>query len=199
MRAISNSIQQLLVLDNVSTFFLVTFVTYAGTVYHTNLPYDITITGLSTFLADNTLLSVDPPRQSSSVDRETYRISYADPNFIFRPYFENGMIGADISIRLGFFNTSDATIGSTPVGKPFTDSADTIIIYEGTIDTHGYNVTEDAVTIGLEGSSPMSDLGLSKPFFTSKDSLRQVNVNDTAFDQVFQGSKTVYLYWGKVE
>jgi len=43
----------------------------------------------------------------------------------------------------------------------------------------------------------MSGLGIVKAFYTSKDSMKQIDATDTSFDQVYQGSRVIDLLWGK--
>lgn len=194
----SNNIKQVLQNDNMSPFFLVALEFRTGTVYHTNTPMDISVNGLGVFSADNSLLGIDPPRLSAVVDRETYKITYSDNLFIFRSLFESGIIGTPITVYIGFYNTSDATIGTILPSMPFTDISDLIIAYKGFVDTHGHTTDVDGeVTAVLECSSPMASLDLTKPFYTSRDSMRQLEPTDSSFDDVYTGSKAINLLWGK--
>lgn len=195
MRKVSDNVKLLVASGNISGFILVKM---AGIFLHTTLPYDINIAGLGYFSANNNLIAFDAPRQSSVVDRETYKISYTDPTFEFREIFHKGVVGTPVSTYIGFMNTTEDILGDALPGQPLLNLEDILITYIGTIDSHGYSTTEDnAVIVVFECSSPMANLGISKPFFTSQDSLKQVNPNDTAFDQVYIGSREVNHLWGK--
>ena len=43
----------------------------------------------------------------------------------------------------------------------------------------------------------MADLDAVKPFYTTKDFVRQLNPDDSCFDQIYHGSGFVNLNWGK--
>ena len=76
-RTYSSNILQILESDNLSPYFLIKIQTPTITLMHTNTPSDIEVIGLGLFTADNSLLSIDPPRLSTTVDREAYKISYS--------------------------------------------------------------------------------------------------------------------------
>jgi hypothetical protein len=184
--------------DNVSIFYLVIIALKQSPIYHTNAPFNIVIPALGSFQADNGLVGIDSPRLSSVVDRESYKITYSDSNFEFRDLFESGIIGTEVSVYIGFYNTTTANVNGTDIGKPFTDMSDLILAYQGFIDSHGHTTDVDGEVLAvLECSSPLASLDLVKPFYTSRDAMRQVNANDASFDEVYQGSKEINLLWGK--
>lgn len=198
MSTFSANVLQLLAKDSVEGFTLVEL-GFDTPLRHTTAPANIVISTIGTFVADNGLLSVEPPRLSTIVDREAYKITYADPNFVFRPYFEDGVVGKYIRVYVGFYNTLTTTLGGAAPGFPLTDEADLLKAYEGVIDTHGYAITDDEVTVVIEGSSPMADLDLVKPFITTQNQLKQLGLtDDTSFDQVYTGSAPINLLWGKI-
>jgi hypothetical protein len=216
MRIFSSNINTLIASGNMSVFYMIS--TYVPTanlgalsvansvvegiytvIKETTASTDIIMPGLGTFYCDSGVSMVEGPRQSSSVDRETYTLSYIDPEFNKRSLFEIGLTGAKIEVRVGFYNTLDYTLGSTPPGKPFLNSTDTVIAYGGVVDTHGYTIDPEGgnIIVVVECSSPMASLGLVRSFYTSRESMKQINSADTAFDQVsVNQSKTTYL-WGK--
>lgn len=201
MRELGTVVSALMAMSGVKYFFLVSI---RGTDHSTSLSHDITMSNNVTYLADNGLIGVEPPRLSTTVDREAYKISFSDPNFTMKSYFEDGAVGDTVEVRLGFVNpTQNPITGSDAVDvlpqMPFLDLRDTIITYRGTIDNHGYGIdfAENAVTATIEGSSPMSDLDLVRTFQTSKECLQQFAPTDTAFDQVFVGSQEIIIKWGK--
>jgi hypothetical protein len=202
MRVLTSVVTTLLRSSGVEYFFLVSI---NGTDFSTSLPYDVTMTDGRTYFADNGLVSVDPPRMSQTVDRESYKVQFADPSFLMRSYFENGAVGDPIEVRVGFMNpnvSGDMTgTGGVAVkpGAPFLDIRDTILAYKGTVDNHGYEIDFDNNTVlaTIEGSSPMSDLDLVVSFMTSKDSIKQYDATDTAYDQIYEGSGEIVTKWGK--
>jgi hypothetical protein len=195
MREISANIRTLIQSDNVVHFYMVK----VGTeLVHTTLQRDIVFDG-NTYLGNSGLMSVDPPRLTSVVDREAYKVTYTDPTFQYRPLFEEGYIGKPISIYLGFFNTTDSTLGGAAPGEPLLDPDDVLIAYKGTVDNQAYSIDMEnqEASLVIEGASPMTALGLIRTIVTSKDNLRQFNSSDNSYDQIFKGSKGIDLLWGK--
>lgn len=197
MRKFSPNVLAVINTDDLSIFTLVEILLNVP-IRHTTLPYDVTIDGIGTFDSDNGLVSIEPPRVTSVVDRAPYKVTYTDPDMFYREEFEKGMVGTTVKVWVGFINTSDGLLGSTPPGKPMLNQEDLVLAYAGVVDTHGYNINGESCTLVLECSSPMADLGLVKPFYTSKDSVRQRGYLDTAFDQVYSGAKGIDLLWGKI-
>jgi hypothetical protein len=157
----------------------------------TNNPYDITLSDSSTYLSDGTLLSIDPPQMNSSVDREQYKISFADPNFAEGEYASDGLIGSKVKNRLCF-------IGSD--GYPLTSIADTVLVYAGRVDGTAYVVktgTTGEAILQITCASPMADLDYKKGLITSKDFVRGRNSDDSSCDMVYGGSGVLQLRWGK--
>jgi hypothetical protein len=199
MREFTENQQAVLALDDISGFFLVKTVVGDTEILETTAGRDIEIPSLGLFIADSGLLTVEAPRLSKAVDRETYKIVYVDPNFEKRSLFEAGLTGAPVSVYLCLINTTGGFLGSFANGEPLTDLEDLIVVYSGVVDTQGYSVdpNEGKVIAVMECSSPMAALNMSRPFMTSKDAMRQVSATDTAFDNVFVGSKKISYLWGK--
>jgi hypothetical protein len=199
MQVLNSVLADLLSRDSVEYFFLVSIGTGW---YSTSLPYDITIGGVTYHSADG-LMKADPPRLSKTVDREVYRLQFADPAFTLKAMFESGAAGLPVTVRMGFLNPSttnmvDSTGTTVRVGAAFKNILDTLIVYQGTIDSHSFAQDfESGGVATIECSSPMSDLDMSRPFYTSREGIRQWNANDTAFDQIYDGSKQVVTKWGK--
>jgi hypothetical protein len=202
MRSFSNEVLSLLDNDELSIFTLVVLLLNNGThLYHTTLPYDVTIGGLEggqTFLSNNNLMSVDAPRLSNAVDREAYKITYSDNDRTLMRHLENGAAGSPCRVYFGFFNTTSQEISGTPPGHPITSPQHIVLGYKGILDTFGYVIdTEVDVAVALECSSPMASLDLINVFKTSDDSMRNRNSSDNSFDQVHTGSSQTSLVWGK--
>lgn len=203
MRKLSSAVNTMLSLYNTKSFFLVELSGLSR--YHTTLPFNITMSNGITYTSDGGLVGVDPPRLSSVVDREAYKISFADFSYDFRTAFNQGIVGDPLTVRIGFFNTSDSAVAGftgtlVQPGQVFTNINDTIIVYEGVIDNHSYDidVPGSSSTCLIEGSSPMAHLDLVKSFFTSRDQMRQVNTSDSSLDEVYKGSGEISLRWGKI-
>jgi hypothetical protein len=199
MKTFSPNVTQMLALDEINIAYLVKLETPLVVFYETTAPFDITIPGLGVFSSNSSLSDVDDIRMSKAVDRAIYKITYIDPEFQKRALFEVGLTGSKVTIYVCFFNVLDIIVDGIDPGEPFTDPEDLIIAYHGTVDTQGYTIDPDegVITAVIECASPMAALDLSKPFFTSRDSLKQVNPIDTAFDQVTSNIARATLLWGK--
>jgi hypothetical protein len=204
MRSLSSNVQTIIAQDNISYFFLVTIGPFKNasdvttTLRHTTIIGGITVSG-DVYSDDNGLLHIDPPRMSSVVDKETYKISYADPSFYWRPIFEHGFSCVSVEIRVGFYNTMSYPMGTVSPGFPLNTYADTVIVYSGISDTPAYSIdlAGGEAIMTLECSSPMGALAVSRALYTTDDNLRQRFPNDNSFDQIFIGSKGVDVLWGK--
>jgi len=113
--------------------------------------------------------------------------------------FEDGLTGATVTVYLGCFNLTTETLGGAAPGEPLVNLADLLIVYKGFVDTQGYavNPEEGTVLAIIECSSPMAQLNLARPFFTSREAMHQVDPTDTSFDEAFEGSKKLMHLWGK--
>ena len=194
-RRISPSIVALLNNHTISTFYIVDIAT-AIPIKHTTMYRDVD-TPFGTYLADNGLLSVDAPRLASNVDREAYKLAYTDPTFSMRSSIESGIAGSPIITRVGFVNTSGATLYGTPPGEICNNPEDYITLYSGVVEFPTIIIQDEEVKVVLECSSPMSNLSLVNSHFTSQDYMRNIDRNDTSFDQVYLGSRSVKMLWGK--
>lgn len=198
MRQFSSNVKVLLASELSTYFYMVAIEFASGTVRHTNLPYDLNISGLGLFYANSGLHGIDPPKVTNVVDRSAYKIIYADPDFSFRSQLLSGVTGTKITVRLGFINPFETTFGGAAPGEPLTQLEDTVIVYRGVLDTYGYVVKESTeVLVTLECSSPMADLGLIRTFNASPGAMKKLNAADTAYDGVHQGSSAVNILWGK--
>ena len=93
MRSFSPAVTSLLGLADVATFSMVSF----GVSHFTSLPYDVELMGQSgtiyrTLGIDGGLVSIEPPRLSSDVDRAPYRIVIADPDSRALPLTISGYV-----------------------------------------------------------------------------------------------------------
>ena len=209
MRNLGTFVDNILLQDEVSIFYLVEIhrpqVTFSDNtvlpavdIYDTTHYTDLDFNG-NTYVSSSGLLVVDAPRLSQAVDRSPYKITYIDPTFEKRSLFESGLTGAYVVVRIGFLNTTQSPVDGYLVGEPILSVDKTVIVYSGTVDTQGYSITpqEGTVIAVIENSSPMAALDLSRPFYTSREFLRKLSPDDSAFDQVYLGSQAISLRWGR--
>jgi hypothetical protein len=196
MVSFSAIVAQLLELRRLRYFFLVSL---KGTDHYTTAPYDLQMDNGAIYLCNAGLQSVEPPRISSTVDRASYKVSFADVQFLLKSYFETGATGDTVEVRIGFYNTLGVTISGVLPDAPFTQMANTVVMYKGVVDGQFYEIDlagGEAIAV-IEGSSPMADLDLVRTLYTNNDSMRQLNAADTSFDKVYEGSGEIQLKWGK--
>lgn len=199
MRILSPAVKKLLASNNVSTFTLVKITPPSGTVIrNTTTATPISFSG-QTFTANSGLLSVEPPKLSEVVDREPYKIVYADPAFQLIGDLETSWVGAPVSVWVGFYNTTGASLNGTGIGAPMVASEDYVMAYQGRIDSQGYTIDPDngAVLAVLDCASPMGALGRINSFYTSKEAMRRRYPNDSSFDAVHTGGEEAAILWGK--
>lgn len=199
MRKFSAAIKTLIAAGNPSSFFLVKLVAPSATFLDTSAPIEITVPTIGTFSPTGGLATVDVPRISETVDRESYKVGYIDPDFEKISLFEAGLTGSSLKVWLCFWNTSGATLNGILPGQPMTAVEDLIVAYAGTVDTQAYTVDpkEGTVTAVVEASSPMGSLGQVRAYYTSKETLKHSHPGDTSFDEIYVGSKKVAILWGK--
>jgi hypothetical protein len=196
MRQVSQNIRTIFAADDPVSFYLVKLTTPTAQLLDTTLPFPVNIIGMGTF-QPSSLLSVDPPRMSDTVDRAVYKISYSDDTFEKIAMFESGLTGSGIEIYVGYFNNTSATLGDAAPGQILRNKEDLLLAYAGVVDTQSYNVnpSEGKVVAGIECASPVASLGLSRAFRTSPEGMKRFSAVDTSFSQVYvDGSK---LPWGK--
>jgi hypothetical protein len=159
----------------------------AITSHHSNL----IIAGV-TYLADGSLLGIDPPRVSTSVDRESFKFQLSDPNFLEGESAVSGYIGKEIEIRMIFRDPTTELM--------LTNVEDTLLIYSGYGDGTSYLINSREIgesILQVTCSSPLADLDHKKSMYASRDYVRGRNYQDSSCDQVYAGSGKLQLKWGK--
>jgi len=184
MRTLSTAMKTALAADTLKYFSLVDLQLTSGTFYLTDLSYSVVVGGI-TYTADGGLAEYQAPRQSSQVDRESFKITLLDNKNTLKPEIEAGITGKSLRVRLGFFDANDTPILS-----------DLIVSYQGFIDSVSYQNNFDEAIIIIEASSPMGDLGLVKTLITSSSGMDQLSTVDTSFDRVIDKNESV-IKWGK--
>jgi len=161
----------------------------ASTTHHTSFKAGDNIN----YVADDFIISADPPQQSSTVDREQYKLTLADPEFTTAAEAENGLVGKKVEVRLGFINPDN--------GKPLVqDMADTFIVYKGKVD--GLSSSFDTVETGellfvMSCASPMVSLDQSRGVYLSRDEIRSRTPTDSCCDKIYTGSSALTIKWGR--
>jgi hypothetical protein len=155
---------------------------------------DVALSDGRIFTANTNIVKIDLPKISTSVDSSKYTIAFSDPEFSLGLYAEGGIVGAPAEVRLVLINQT--------TGLPETTVANTILVYKGQVDSTGYQINTSELgesTFVLVCGSPVSNLSAIKSVYASKTFMREkINVNDSCFDQVYQGSGKIRLKWGKV-
>lgn len=173
---------------NPEAFYLVTIGSYRTTSHFS----DVTLSDGSTFVSDGRLLTIDPPRISTSVDRELFKLALSDDDDGLTSLLESNPVGAPFEVRIGFINTS--------TGQPYTNINDTVVSYGGIVDSVGQSIQTGELgdkQLIVNGASPMADLDAVRTFTGSRDYIRGIAPDDSSFDQVYEGSGQVNLKWGK--
>jgi len=199
MKTISDNLKALLARDDIQPFLLIE-IGPSGVQYfrYTTLPYNLTFEA-EVYTSQNNLANMDPPRLSKILDKEAYVITFVDPLYTLRPFFEGGtgqLIGIDMRVIGGFINSTASPIFGTNPGQDF---GEYFSLYKGFVDSANYSVTEDTVILSVEGASPMGPLDLRRTIVTSKEYIQREFPTETGYDQVYEGSQEVVLNWGKAQ
>jgi hypothetical protein len=187
MRTFSSTVQNLISQDTVDFFFLIDL-EFSTTYRLSSLPYDVIFDG-NTYTANGAILEVDSPKFSSVVDRESYRVVVVeDDNDTFKSEIDQNVVGKDITVRVGFFDSS---------GDPVLTTGDVLLVYKGYVDSPAISNNFDNKLVTFEGTSPMSDLDMVIPFIGSKNGIKQKDEDDESFSNIY-GESVIKLKWGKV-
>jgi hypothetical protein len=158
----------------------------------------------SDFLPNMPLVSIDPPASSSTLDKNTFKVTLADPELAFKPLLEGGGVGTPMWVRAGLIDHSTVH-GDFPtipnnVLLPAVGFGEhgTFCVYKGAVDRYVYTITENGETIlTFEGASPAAALELKRDITTSRFWMRSHYPSDSSFDNVYKGSAQQTLQWGK--
>ena len=205
MKKFSRLVRNFLAEGYYSTFLLIDLKVGDASLHFTTLPYDVYIGGIH-YVADVGIVKVDAPPSTSAVDKATFKMQFADPTFIFRPYAGSATSNGACTIRNFFLNTTGHSITSSSGlvfsnGSPIMDALDSVCIYKGRLDTVSYDMTvESGIIFEVECASPMAALDASNTLYTTRASLRQRikdGYDDTSFNNLKLSGTTVSLKWGK--
>ena len=189
MITFSNTIQTLLQQPVIESFLLVEVgATYKTTDFYSN----ITLSNGVTYTNDGSLIKADPPQLSTNVDREQYKLVFQNVNFTAGETFEQTPVGLLVTVRAGFVDPDTSL--------PYTNIADTVLIYKGRVESSGFSIETSEIgntVVAISCSSPMADLERTNKLFTSKDALRNIDPDDTSFEQIYENAGQILLKWGK--
>jgi len=186
MRQFSAAAQQVIDSDLIRFAFLIKL-EFVNNYYFTSYHRDLFFDG-DTYLADGGLYEFDPPKLSSVVDRESYRVVISEVLNTMGDEFRANVIGKPISVFVSLLDVN---------GDPLLGTDDVLSVYKGFVDRPALTNDFEQKLAVIEGTSPMSDLDMVRSSITSRDSMKQKNPSDTSFDEIFQ-DKSVSVKWGKV-
>ena len=187
MISFSSNVQSALTGPSSAAFYLMKF----GDVYKTSYFRDLTIGGIS-YISDGSIVHIEPPQLTSTVDRQPFKITIADTMFEYGPVSEQGLLGTPVEIRIGFEDPSTK--------QPFLSEGDTLLVYKGKIDGTGYTVNTaqyGSSVFVVTCTTPMSDLDLTRAYYVTQDHLDKNYAEDTAYEQLFEGSGQINIKWGR--
>ena len=173
----------------VESFYLVRVADFRTTTFFD----DVVTSDGQTYLAGNYLKAVDPPRLSSTVDRQQYTIVLSDVDSVFGQYAEVGLIGRVAEVCVGFVDQD--------TGQPELNRDNLLVLYRGRVDGTGYKTTTNEIGTNdfiVRCTSPMGNLDATKAYYTSKDFIQSIDPTDTAYDQLYEGAGKINLKWGRV-
>ncbi len=158
----------------------------------TSCSYDIEFNE-EIYLANNSIVSVDIPKVSEVMDKESYKITLADHDKSYLPYLEQGITNIPLEVRAVFVDTR----GGPNDGQLMLN--DTAMIYKGLLNTGSYDLdySSGTSTLVLTASSALASLDNISVFRVNPSYLKSVNPADTTFDFVFDDKVTIDLKWGK--
>jgi len=201
MITFSTNIQTALNNDVIDAFYMVRILDSAGSVVYntTSHYYDVQLTSGGSvasgylYSSNDGLISIDPPQLTTNVDREQYKILLADNDYTKSSFVNNNIVGKIIEVRIGFINIT--------TNAPYFELTDTVIVYKGKIDSASYLVKTSTMgerVVQLTGSSPMRSLDMKRAVYLGKDAARQANPKDSSCDQIYEGSGSITLKWGRI-
>jgi len=171
----------------------VEYIIYSSTTFYRDiqLKQGTTFLAKHNYIADGKILAIDPPGLDGKVDRELYKVVLSDPGLEILEFAETGLVGYTLEIRFGFLDENKL---------PLIDIENTVIIYKGLIE--GVSALMSAsefgeVKIEIKGSSPITNLDFKNSVYLNKEERAKSHPEDTCCDELFQGSKSITIRWGR--
>jgi len=186
MRNFSSAVQTVLDSDLIEFAFLIKL-EFVNNYYLTSNSYDVVFDG-NTYLANGGLYEFDSPKFSTVVDRESYTIVVSEVFNEMMAEFRYNVVGKPIEVHVALRDAN---------GDLLLNNSDVINVYKGVVDKPLINNNFETKLAVLEGTSPMSDLDMTRSFVSSKDGMDQRSTTDTSFDEIYDGSE-ITVKWGKV-
>lgn len=199
MRVVSPHVEYLLSLPDFQTFYLFSIEGNEASYKFTSYFTDLNIPGLGIFLSDHSIISFEPPIMEKATNRDAYKLVFGDPHFAWRSVAESNLLGTVVEMYMGVINTTGANFGNAAPDAPLLALDDLTLGFSGVIDARTYAIDplEQSAVFTIECASPMASLGIKKPYYTSKEAMKQIDPTDTAYDAVYKGSASIGLLWGK--
>ena len=144
------------------------------------------------YRSDAQVVSVDPPQQTTVVDRQQFRVTVSDPTMEYGALAETGLVGIPISVYIAFVDVD--------TGQPILDNDAVITVYRGRIDGTKYSLEtneQGKSLFEIACTSPMGDLDATRVLRITQDFMDKNYPGDSSFSQVYQGTGNIYLRWGK--
>lgn len=194
MITFSPRVTQLISENRAEGFFCVHILNAGGSVFRASTTHyhDVILGNGITYVADDFIAKMEPPNQSSNIDKEKYKLAVNDDDFFLAAEAENGLVGKRLEVRICFFDPD--------LPGPLLNLEDTLVAYKGRI--HGLEGAigmEEFGAIGfnITGSSPMMSLDMTRGIYLSKDAIRARNPQDGSCDSIYKGSTPLLQKWGK--
>jgi hypothetical protein len=200
MRVISENVELILAERLIKTYYLFSFIGSTLDLRYTTHFSDITISGLGTFLANNTIASFEPPMMERATNRESYKLTFVDSDFTLRTVAESNIVGSRVKVYLGFLNPFGTAFGGANPDMPLLNPIDLILAFDGVIDTKQYaiNSFEKTAVFSMECTTPMGSFNAVNPYITSKNFIKNIDPTDTSYDQIYDKAVGLELLWGKI-
>jgi len=192
MIAFSTAVRNAIVNKPTDFFHCIKITDNNNTVWKALTTHSNNITVGTTAYTSGSIIKVDNPQISTSVDREQFKFALADPTFADAARVESSLIGYRVEARLCFLDYSTK--------QPLTSLTDTILMYAGKIEGTAYIIrTEEKgeSLLQISCSSPMGDLDLKRAIYLSKEFIRSRNPDDSSCDTIYGGSGVLQLKWGR--
>jgi len=186
MRVLGSLLKSAISLKNPTMFFMLEL-DMSEKYYFTSLSYSVRFNN-NLYIPDGGLTGFGPPRSSTTVDREIYEVTFLDHADELQAEIRAGINGAPLTVYTSFLNSKK---------KPLLSRSDVFIAYSGFIDTAVIINNSETKMAKIQAASPLAALDLVSAYSVSRDGMDQMNSLDTSFDDIYQGSKSVTLKWGK--
>jgi hypothetical protein len=187
MKTNANELISLLDGTDLGFFALVEF-NWNQNYYYTDLGRDVTWNGNLYLANPMPIVSMEPLKYSSIVDREAFNLQISAIDPAMRAEFDFGIVNRSVKIRTVF----------TSFGAPQLGLSQTLLLYEGTVSKISEVISNETRIFNIECTAPLSNLDATGTLYTTRDGMKVFNANDTSFDTVFEGSEAISLKWGKV-